>query len=140
MIRTPDLLIRSGRPRRTIRLHSAYPRVIARFPQAVAPGFDKNSRIAHHRKQAAEYRHKAKHERSQFDRDHTDPLTWRREQWFRDALALHEALQAPFFIALTQTAWAALPADRDEAGDLSHYDYVRLDDREDHDRSHRLGR
>jgi DNA-binding SARP family transcriptional activator/predicted ATPase len=39
------------------------------------------------------------------------------EQWFTEALALHEALRAPFFIALTQAAWAALLVDRNKAGD-----------------------
>jgi DNA-binding SARP family transcriptional activator/tetratricopeptide (TPR) repeat protein len=39
------------------------------------------------------------------------------EQWFSEALALHEALHAPFFIALTQAAWAALLVDRNKAGD-----------------------
>ena len=30
------------------------------------------------------------------------------ERWFRQALALHEAMEAPFFVALTQAAWADL--------------------------------
>jgi hypothetical protein len=37
--------------------------------------------------------------------------------WFRDALALHEAMEAPFFVALTQTAWADLLVQRDQLGD-----------------------
>jgi hypothetical protein len=39
------------------------------------------------------------------------------EQWFAKALARHEAMQAPFFVALTQAAWAGLLADRDQVGD-----------------------
>ena len=35
------------------------------------------------------------------------------DQWFGQALAFHEAMEAPFFVALTQTAWAELLADRD---------------------------
>ena len=45
--------------------------------------------------------------------DHHDEA----EQWFRQALAVHEAMQAPFFVALTQTAWANLLADRLKPGD-----------------------
>ncbi len=33
------------------------------------------------------------------------------------ALAFHEAMEAPFFVALTQTAWADLLSDRDQPGD-----------------------
>ena len=29
------------------------------------------------------------------------------ERWFGQALSVHEALKAPFFVALTQTAWAS---------------------------------
>ena len=39
------------------------------------------------------------------------------DQWFSQALAFHEAMEAPFFVALTQTAWAELLADRDQPGD-----------------------
>ncbi len=39
------------------------------------------------------------------------------DQWFAKALALHETMQAPFFVALTQAAWAGLLADRDQVGD-----------------------
>jgi DNA-binding SARP family transcriptional activator/tetratricopeptide (TPR) repeat protein len=39
-------------------------------------------------------------------------------EWFSQALAFHEAMEAPFFVALTQTAWAALLADRDQPGDV----------------------
>lgn len=79
-------------------IEEAYIEKLARddSPQAVAPGFDINSRIAHHRKQADEYRQKAKHERSQFDRDHTDPPTWRREQWFKDSVPFDEAARADY--------------------------------------------
>lgn len=36
---------------------------------------------------------------------------------FEQALAVHERLQAPFFVARTQAAWAALLAERGAAGD-----------------------
>jgi tetratricopeptide (TPR) repeat protein len=39
------------------------------------------------------------------------------EHWFSEALAFHEAMEAPFFVALTQTAWADFLADRDRPGD-----------------------
>jgi DNA-binding SARP family transcriptional activator len=39
------------------------------------------------------------------------------DDWFAQALAFHEALEAPFFVASTQTAWAALLADRNGRGD-----------------------
>ena len=39
------------------------------------------------------------------------------DQWFSQALAFHEAMEAPFFVAMTQTAWAGLLADRDQPGD-----------------------
>jgi hypothetical protein len=39
------------------------------------------------------------------------------DQWFGQALALHEAMEAPFFVAMTQTAWAELLADRNKPGD-----------------------
>ena len=39
------------------------------------------------------------------------------DQWFAQALALHERIESRFFIALTQTAWAALLADRNQPGD-----------------------
>jgi len=38
LIRTADLLIRSGRPRRTIRLHLAHPGAVARFTTTMTPG------------------------------------------------------------------------------------------------------
>jgi hypothetical protein len=40
------------------------------------------------------------------------------DQWFSQALALHEAMEAPFFIAFTQTASADLLADRNQRGDV----------------------
>ena len=39
------------------------------------------------------------------------------ERWFDQALALHERMEAPYFVAWTQTAWAALLADRNQPGD-----------------------
>ena len=39
------------------------------------------------------------------------------DQWFGEALACHEGLRAPYFVALTQTAWAVLLSDRDQPGD-----------------------
>ena len=39
------------------------------------------------------------------------------DRWFGQALALHEAMEAPFFVAFTQTAWAELLTDRDRPGD-----------------------
>ena len=48
---------------------------------------------------------------------HTLDLHDEAEQWFRQALTLHEAMEAPFFVAMTQTAWADLLADRDQPGD-----------------------
>lgn len=39
------------------------------------------------------------------------------DQWFTEALALHERMEAPFFVAWTQAAWAALLADRNQPGD-----------------------
>jgi predicted ATPase/class 3 adenylate cyclase len=39
------------------------------------------------------------------------------EQWFTEALAFHERMEAPFFVAWTQTAWAALLADHQQPGD-----------------------
>ena len=39
------------------------------------------------------------------------------DQWFDQALALHEAMGAPFFVAWTQVAWAHLLADRNQPGD-----------------------
>ena len=38
-------------------------------------------------------------------------------QWFGEALACHEHMEAPYFVALTQTAWAALLIDRNQPGD-----------------------
>jgi len=38
-------------------------------------------------------------------------------QWFAEALACHERMQAPYFVAFTQTAWAALLFDRNQPGD-----------------------
>jgi class 3 adenylate cyclase/tetratricopeptide (TPR) repeat protein len=48
--------------------------------------------------------------------DHHDDA----DQWFTQALALHERMEAPFFVALTQTARAALLADRNHPGDPQH--------------------
>ena len=48
---------------------------------------------------------------------HTLDLHDDADQWYRQALTLHEALEARFFVALTQTSWAELLADRDEPGD-----------------------
>jgi tetratricopeptide (TPR) repeat protein len=39
------------------------------------------------------------------------------DQWFGEALACHEGLRAPYFVAFTQTAWAALLSDRNQPGD-----------------------
>ncbi len=39
------------------------------------------------------------------------------DQWFEEALTCHERMEAPYFVALTQTAWAALLIDRDQSGD-----------------------
>jgi DNA-binding SARP family transcriptional activator/tetratricopeptide (TPR) repeat protein len=39
------------------------------------------------------------------------------DDWFAKALALHEAMHAPHFVAATQAAWAGLLADRDRPGD-----------------------
>ena len=39
------------------------------------------------------------------------------DQWFGEALARHEGLRAPYFVAFTQTAWAALLSDRNQPGD-----------------------
>jgi tetratricopeptide (TPR) repeat protein len=39
------------------------------------------------------------------------------DQWFAEALVCHEGLQAPYFVALTQTAWAVLLSDRNQPGD-----------------------
>jgi hypothetical protein len=39
------------------------------------------------------------------------------DQWFAQALALHDRMESRFFVALTQTAWAALLADRNHPGD-----------------------
>jgi class 3 adenylate cyclase/tetratricopeptide (TPR) repeat protein len=39
------------------------------------------------------------------------------DQWFGEALACHERMQAPYFVALTQVAWAEFLADRDQPGD-----------------------
>jgi hypothetical protein len=37
--------------------------------------------------------------------------------WFAEAMALHERLESPVFVAHTQAAWAAMLADRDTADD-----------------------
>ncbi len=37
---------------------------------------------------------------------------------FEEALGVHEHMEAPFFVAWTKTAWAALLVDRGQAGDL----------------------
>jgi tetratricopeptide (TPR) repeat protein len=39
------------------------------------------------------------------------------ERWFSQALAMHETMKAPFFVALTQAAWADLLTDRNQPGD-----------------------
>jgi len=39
------------------------------------------------------------------------------DDWFAKALELHEAMHAPYFVAVTQVAWAGLLADRDQPGD-----------------------
>ena len=39
------------------------------------------------------------------------------DQWFAEALACHEGMEAPYFVASTQTAWAALLIDRNQPGD-----------------------
>jgi hypothetical protein len=62
---------------------------------------------------------------------------------FRRALAIHEQLESPVLVAMTEAAWAALLADRAEGTDQDHartlaqralaaaerggYDYVRRD-------------
>ena len=48
---------------------------------------------------------------------HTLDLHDEADAWFSQALAFHEAMEAPFFVAMTQTAWAGLLADRDQEGD-----------------------
>ena len=39
------------------------------------------------------------------------------DQWFRRALACHQSMEAPYFVAFTQTAWAALLTDCNRSGD-----------------------
>ena len=39
------------------------------------------------------------------------------EQWFTEALQLHERVQSPLLIAYTHAAWAALLADRNQHDD-----------------------
>jgi hypothetical protein len=39
------------------------------------------------------------------------------DRWFAEALDCHESMQAPYFVASTQTAWAALLLDRNQPGD-----------------------
>ena len=39
------------------------------------------------------------------------------DQWFDEALACHEGMEAPFFVACTQIAWAALLIDRNQPSD-----------------------
>ena len=39
------------------------------------------------------------------------------DEWFGQALAMHEAMEAPWFVAFTQVAWADLLADRNRLGD-----------------------
>ena len=48
---------------------------------------------------------------------HPRPLRRSRRSGSAQALALHEAMEAPFFVALTQAAWADLLADREQPGD-----------------------
>ena len=50
---------------------------------------------------------------------HTLDLHDEADEWFSQALAFHEAMEAPFFVALTQAAWAGLLADRDQPGDAT---------------------
>ena len=46
--------------------------------------------------------------------DHYDEA----DQWFAEAQVCHERMKAPFFVAFTQAAWAALLCDRSQPGDL----------------------
>jgi tetratricopeptide (TPR) repeat protein len=39
------------------------------------------------------------------------------DKWFGEAMACHEGMQSPYFVAFTQTAWAALLCDRHQPGD-----------------------
>jgi hypothetical protein len=39
------------------------------------------------------------------------------DEWFAEALAFHANLEAPYFVALTKSAWAELLVDRNRAGD-----------------------
>jgi tetratricopeptide (TPR) repeat protein len=39
------------------------------------------------------------------------------DRWFGEALTCHEGMEAPFLVAFTQTAWAALLIDRNQPGD-----------------------
>ncbi len=48
---------------------------------------------------------------------HTLDLHDEGDEWFSQALAFHEAMEAPFFVALTQAAWAGLLVDRNQPGD-----------------------
>jgi DNA-binding SARP family transcriptional activator/tetratricopeptide (TPR) repeat protein len=48
---------------------------------------------------------------------HTLDLHDEADAWFSQALAFHEAMEAPFFVAMTQASWAGLLADRGQAGD-----------------------
>jgi hypothetical protein len=40
------------------------------------------------------------------------------DRWFAESVAFHEAMEAPYFVASSQAAWAALLVDRDQPGDL----------------------
>jgi ATP/maltotriose-dependent transcriptional regulator MalT len=42
------------------------------------------------------------------------------DDWFAEALALHERLEAPFLVAWTQSSWAGLLTERGGPGDLPH--------------------
>jgi hypothetical protein len=39
------------------------------------------------------------------------------DAWFRESMKLHEHLESPLLVAYTQSAWAALLADRDQGDD-----------------------
>jgi hypothetical protein len=39
------------------------------------------------------------------------------DTWFVEALICHERMESPYFVAFTQTAWAALLIDRNQPGD-----------------------
>ena len=49
---------------------------------------------------------------------HTLGLHDEADRWFAKSVALHEAMETPFFVAWSQTEWASLLVDRDQPGDL----------------------